>query len=274
MKLQYEGVIYMRRLITPSVDQGKVYIGQTTCLEERNTNWYKSSNTYGGKKIAKARGDYGVSNSAWETISLEKIFANTEEDLHKQLNERETYYIELYDSVNNGFNSSYGRGMQGMKHSADARKKIKENHRDKQTDETKAKIAASLKGRTVSAATKAKISAGNKGKKRTDIMKAAQSERMKGKEPKAASKALKDYIAKNGHGPNLGIKQTPEAKANMKAAQQKLGIKVLAIYPDGSQMEFNTMLDAAKACQLNVGSVASVLKTGGTCRNGMKFQNI
>ena len=60
----------------------------------------------------------------------------------------------------------------------------------------------------------------------------------------------------------------------MKSAQQKRGIKVLATYPDGSQMEFGTMLDAAKACNMNVGSVASVIKTGGTCRNGMKFQKI
>ena len=57
-------------------------------------------------------------------------------------------------------------------------------------------------------------------------------------------------------------------------AQQKLGVKVIAIYPDGSQMEFDTMLDAAKACNMNVGSIASVIKTGGTCRNGMKFQKI
>ena len=60
----------------------------------------------------------------------------------------------------------------------------------------------------------------------------------------------------------------------MKKAQQKLGVKVLAISPDGSQKEFNTMLDAAKEFGLNVGSVASVIKTGGTCRNGMTFQRI
>ena len=53
-------------------------------------------------------------------------------------------------------------------------------------------------------------------------------------------------------------------------AQQKLGVKVMAIYPDGSQMEFDTMLDAAKAC--NIGSVANVIKTGGTSRNGMRFR--
>lgn len=275
MDQKYGGEIYMRRLITPgSTDYGKVYIGQTICIEDRNSNWYKPDNNYGGMKITEARKKYGVSDDVWETKTLEKIFADTEEDLHKQLNERETYYIGFYDSVENGFNGSYGRGMQGLNHSDAAKAKISAHHRKTQTNATKAKISASTKGHSVSDVTKAKISAGNKGKSRTEAVKAAQSAKMKGKEPKAASKALKDYVTKKGHGLTYGIKQSEEAKVNMKSAQQKRGIKVLAIYPDGSQMEFSTMLDAAKACNMNVGSIASVIKTGGTCRNGMKFQKV
>ena len=272
MNSQYEGEIYMRRLIAPGADYGKVYIGQTVCIEDRNSNWYKPNNNYGGMKITEARQKYGVSDDIWETKTIEKVFADTEEDLHKKLDERETYNIKLYDSVEKGFNGSYGRGMQGLSHSDAARAKISAHHRKTQTSQTKARISASTKGHSVSDVTKAKISEGNKGKKRTEAMKAAQSAKMKGKEPIAASKALKDYVTKKGHGPTLGIKQSPEARANMKSAQQKLGVKVIAIYPDGSQMEFNTMLDAAKACNMNVGSVASVIKTGGTCHNGMKFQ--
>ncbi len=60
----------------------------------------------------------------------------------------------------------------------------------------------------------------------------------------------------------------------MKAAQQAKGTKVRPIYPDGTTNDFNTMLDAAKDCGLNVGSVASAIKTNGTCRNGMKFEKI
>ena len=275
MDQKFGGEIYMRRLIAPgSIDYGKVYIGQTICIEDRNSNWYKPDNNYGGMKITEARNKYGVSDDVWETKTLEKIFADTEEDLHKQLNERETYYIGFYDSVENGFNGSYGRGMQGLNHSDAAKAKISAHHRKTQTNATKAKISASTKGHSVSDVTKAKISAGNKGKSRTEAVKAALSAKRKGKEPKAASEGLQQYIAKNGHGPTLGIKQSDEAKTNMKKAQQKLGVKVLAISPDGSQKEFNTMLDAAKEFGLNVGSVASVIKTGGTCRNGMKFQKI
>ena len=61
----------------------------------------------------------------------------------------------------------------------------------------------------------------------------------------------------------------------MKAAQQKLGTKVIAIYPDGTTQEFNTMLDAAKACDMNVGSVSYLAKSNGiSAKNGMRFQKI
>ena len=187
------GEIYIRRLIAPgSTDYGKVYIGQTICIEDRNSNWYKPDNNYGGMKITEARNKYGVSDDVWETKTLEKIFADTEEDLHKQLNERETYYIGFYDSVENGFNGSYGRGMQGLNHSDAAKAKISAHHRKTQTDETKAKISASTKGHTVSDATKIKISVGNKGKERSATVKAALSAARKGKEPKAASEGLQE----------------------------------------------------------------------------------
>lgn len=264
----------MRKLIAPGADYGKVYIGQTVCIEDRNSNWYKPNNNYGGMKITEARQKYGVSDDIWETKTIEKVFADTEEDLHKKLDERETYNIKLYDSVEKGFNGSYGRGMQGLSHSEAAKAKISAHHRKTQTDETKAKISASTKGHSVSDATKNKISVGNKGKERSEAVKAALSAARKGKEPKAASEGLKQYIAKNGHGPTLGIKQSEEAKANMKAAQQKKGVKVLAITPDGSQKEFNTMLDAAKEYGLNVGSVAYLAKSNGISTKGMKFQKI
>ena len=279
MNNKFEGSIYKRTLIATAAqgtpDYLKTYIGQTDNMRERDSSWNKVNNdNYGGKKITEARKKYGVTPDIWLTEEIEKVFAETESELKAKLNERETANIIKYDSVNNGFNGSYGSGMQGLNHSDAARAKISAHHRKNQTNATKAKISASTKGHPVSDVTKAKISAGNKGKSRTETMKAAQSAKMKGKEPKAASKALKDYVAKNGHGPTFGIKQSEEAKVNMKSAQQKRGIKVLATYPDGSQMEFSTMLDAAKACNMNVGSVASVIKTGGTCRNGMKFQKI
>ena len=279
MENVHEGSIYKRTLIASAAqgtpDYLKNYIGQTDNMKERDSSWNKVNNdNYGGKKITEARKKYGVTPDVWLTEEIEKVYAETEPELKAKLNERETYYIRFYDSVENGFNGSYGRGMQGLSHSDAAKAKISAHHRKTQTNATKAKISASTKGHSVSDLTKVKISEGNKGKSRTEAVKAALSAKRKGKEPKAASEGLQQYIAKNGHGPTLGIKQSDEAKTNMKIAQQKLGVKVLAISPDGSQKEFNTMLDAAKEFGLNVGSVASVIKTGGTCRNGMKFQRL
>ena len=42
----------------------------------------------------------------------------------KKLDELETAMIIKYDSVNNGFNTSYGRGMKGLHHSKASRRKI------------------------------------------------------------------------------------------------------------------------------------------------------
>ena len=110
--------------------------------------------------------------------------------------------------------------------------------------------------------------------KRTDEQRKAQSERMKGKEPVKASEAAKEY--RKTHKPYWQEHPvTDEMRANMKAAQQKLGTKVIAIYPDGATQVFNTMLDAAKACDMNVGSVSYLANSNGiSAKNGMRFQKI
>lgn len=276
MENVHEGSIYKRTLIASAAqgtpDYLKTYIGQTDNMKERDSSWNKVNNdNYGGKKITEARKKYGVTPNAWLTEEIEKVYAETEPELKAKLNERETYYIRFYDSVANGFNGSYGSGMEGVKHSDEAREKISANHRHYQSEEAKQKISIAITGRNHTDEAKNKISEALKGEKRTDEQRKAQSERMKGKEPVKASEAAKEY--RKTHKPYWQEHPvTDEMRANMKAAQQKLGTKVIAIYPDGTTQEFNTMLDAAKACDMNVGSVASVIKTGGTCRNGMKFQ--
>lgn len=279
MEKLYSGSIYMRTLTASAAldteDYGKVYIGQTDNMAERDASWNKSNNNYGGKKITDARIKYGVLPGSWVTTELERVTANSEEELHALLDERETFNIYKYNSVENGFNGSYGNGMKGMKHTDESRAKISANHRHYQSEEAKQKISKTNMNHPVSDETKKKISEGNTGKVRTDEMKKAQSARLAGKEPKAASQGLKEYIIVNGHGPTKGIKQTAQARANMKAAQQANGTKTKAIYPDGSTKVFSTMLDAANACSMNVGSVDYLIKSGGKSRkNGMKFEPV
>lgn len=120
-----------------------------------------------------------------------------------------------------------------------------------------------MKGRKVKDSTKAKISAGNKGKKRSPAQNAAQSKRMKGQTPIAATAGAKAWVANNGGGYWKNHTISDAAKANMKAAQHRRARKIKAIYSDGSEKIYDTMLDAAKSNGLNVGSVSYLTKHGG-----------
>ena len=144
--IRYEGVVYMRTLIAEEAknteDYLKSYIGETTDWETRQQKWYQANNkNYGGEKIQIARDKYGVSDDAWATVILERNYSEVSiDDLEKKLKARETEKIYEYDTVNNGFNGSYGDGMKGRKHTDKSRKLISKNHRNYQSDEAKAKI--------------------------------------------------------------------------------------------------------------------------------------
>ena len=263
---RYRGVVYKYTNRTTQ----RSYIGETANEKVRRNCWKKpKDNAYAGNKIAEARKMYGVTD--WDYYA-EEIIAASPEELDRLLTEKQKEWIVKYDSINNGYNSSYGDGMEGRQHTSESKALISKNHRRYQSDEAKEKISSSNLGRKVSEATKAKISAGNKGKKRTHDQKQTQSERMKGKIPTAATEGAKDWVKKNGGGYWKNHQLSPEAKANMKAVQQKNGIKVTAINPSGHEQSFPTMLDAARACGVNVGSVASAIKTGGMTKNGYQFK--
>ena len=143
---RFEGVVYMRTLIAEEAknteDYLKSYIGETTDWNTRQQKWYQANNkNYGGEKIQVARDKYGVSDDAWATVILERNYSEVSiDDLEKKLKARETEKIYEYDTVNNGFNGSYGIGMQGRNHTDKSRKLISKNHRNYQSDEAKAKI--------------------------------------------------------------------------------------------------------------------------------------
>ena len=145
---RFEGVVYMRTLIAEEAknteDYLKSYIGETTDWNTRQQKWYQANNkNYGGKKIQVARDKYGVSDDAWATVILERNYSEVSiDDLEKKLKARETEKIYEYDTVNNGFNGSYGDGMKGRKHTDKSRKLISKNHRNYQSDDAKVKIKA------------------------------------------------------------------------------------------------------------------------------------
>ena len=253
--LGYEGVVYCYK---NTADNNKKYVGCTPRERTRRDSWRNWKNAYAGEKIKIARNNSTPSD--WTYKVEERLYSDDLQDLQTMLEVREGYYINLYDSCNNGYNSNFGgTGNTGKKHSEETKRKISKNHRDYQTEETRKKLSDSLLGHDVKESTRLKISSANQGKVRTDEMKRAQSERLKGIEPKAASEGAKKWREKNGSY-WTGKKMSEKAKANMSAAQRKRATKVKAHYPDGREEEFETILDTATLLGIGTGSIHNNLK--------------
>ena len=97
---------------------GKSYIGQSVNLVDRHNRFISNCTDYGGEKINRARNKYNNIND-WNYVVLEYCDQS-------ELNEREIYYIALYDTYHNGYNSSLGgeSGSRGCKWSEESRNKI------------------------------------------------------------------------------------------------------------------------------------------------------
>jgi len=252
----YEGVVYSYE---NTADENKKYVGCTPRERTRRDSWRNFKNAYAGEKIKIARNNSTPSD--WTYKVEERLYSDDLQELQTMLEVREAYYINLYDSCNNGYNSNFGgTGNTGKKHSEETKRKISKNHRDYQTEETRKKLSDSLLGHDVKESTRLKISSANQGKVRTDEMKRAQSERMRGKEPKVASEAAKEWREKNGGNYWKGKKMSDEAKTNMSTAQRKRATKIKAHYPDGSEKIFETMLDAATELGIGTGSIHNNLR--------------
>ena len=85
--------------------KGKIYIGQSTNIEDRWEKGHKY-NSGSGKKLKNSLNKYG-----WENHKKEIL----EECVIEHLSERETYWIEYYDSYKKGLNSTSKGGIQGYK---------------------------------------------------------------------------------------------------------------------------------------------------------------
>lgn len=101
-------------------ESSKVYIGSTVDFKRRFGE-YRNRLKRGASnqiKLQRAYNKYGKDSMSIEI--LEECFDN--------LREREKYYIDLYDSVDNGYNSSYDTEncMLGRKHSEMTKKLISE----------------------------------------------------------------------------------------------------------------------------------------------------
>ena len=125
------GVIYC---YTCTVNN-KRYIGQTMHEAARKAHFNYLSNVYSkpNSKFDNARHKYGLESFVYEI--LEKYENDDKDALIKILNEREIYYINLYDTFKNGYNSTTGgRGnypkvKPGRKLSEETKRKIGERNK-------------------------------------------------------------------------------------------------------------------------------------------------
>ena len=88
---------------------GKSYIGQTV-NEKRREKDFLTEGSYAGEKIDNARKKYGLSEDVWTKEVLKRLWCKDgkEDELRERLNFWERYYIELFDTFKNGYNSTNG----------------------------------------------------------------------------------------------------------------------------------------------------------------------
>ena len=157
-KGQIRGVIYRYVNMVEGEEKGWSYVGSTMNERTRRHSWNNHGNkNYGGKKINDARVKYKLENFTYEV--LEEIYDADAKALQKQLDEREAYYVQQFDSFQNGYNTSKGgTGNKGVNFSPIHRANIRKASKGrKHTEDTKKRIGAAMKGRVVGEDTRQKI---------------------------------------------------------------------------------------------------------------------
>ncbi len=159
--------------------KGKVYVGQSININKRFKDYLILRNCKKQTKLYRSLNKYGVDNHKFEIVE--------ECDLHL-LNERERYYQDLYNCLNNGLNCVLTKNN---------------NLSGKLSEETKKKISESNKGREVSEITRNKIGNSQKGEKHHNF-------------GKKLSKEHKNKISKSNTGKIKSLKERNEISERMK----------------------------------------------------------
>lgn len=108
-----------------NVVNNKKYIGQTYSIKSRiNQHYYElRNNSHHNSHLQSAWNKYGEDNFTYYVLEYCNL------DL---LNEKEKYWIEYYDSFNNGYNLTTGDiGCRGYKHSLEELEKMRKYHNSK-----------------------------------------------------------------------------------------------------------------------------------------------
>lgn len=149
----------------------KVYIGQTSETIEKRWLRHKRSRNYKKYKhihFYKALNKYGINH--FFVSEVMKVSADTKEELKKELDKWEKYYIFEFNSFRNGYNSTEGGdgGMPGFRHTEESKKKMSKSHKGViPTEETRRKMSLARKGFVLSEKAKKILSEKAKGRVRS-----------------------------------------------------------------------------------------------------------
>ena len=174
--------------------KGKVYIGQSTDIAKR-FRYYRNLHCFPQKKLFNSLKKYGHINHVFEIV---------EQCLIDELNEKEIYYINLFQS----FNTLKGLNLQSG------------GSNGKHSDETKLKMSISKKGRIVSEETREKLRQANLGKIISPEYRKKLSEANKGKVFSNEQRLKMSLAAKKRGSNRKGVKLTEEHKAKLSLANK------------------------------------------------------
>jgi len=191
---------------------GKCYIGYTTSsLKERQNDHYKKMTNRNSKThFHNALRLYGNENFKWEILDDHFFFTYFKEEFEKKtyfsimiLKGLEKYYIDKFDSKNNGYNlTDGGDGTHGYSPTKEHRSKIsKTTTGRKKSEETRKKISESKKGIPRSEETRKKLQGENNG--------------FYGKHHTEEAKVKISFASSGKNNPNYGKPMPEEQKENI-----------------------------------------------------------
>lgn len=109
----FVGTVYMYTLTTPGPWFGWKYIGSTTCELSRQGDWKNENNSYAGAGIEQGRKMFGLAAFSYTVIA--KVPNSDADAAVAEMKRIETENIIKYDSVENGFNMTYGVGKKAVR---------------------------------------------------------------------------------------------------------------------------------------------------------------
>lgn len=258
MENSFSGRIY---LVTCLVND-KVYVGQTSRSLERRWAGHVKKSRNPRNHFHLAIQKYGKENFKIE--ELESFVAPSKEELKVFLDRAERSYIEKYNSLHSGYNSTVGgEGTLGFRFSDESKEKLRRlnsgennyNFGKHLSDETKEKIRKARMGHSVSEETKRKISESEKGKGAPLEQLKAMNDSWRGKHHLEETKK-KMSLSMKGKKHNM-------SKEGLKRIEESLGKRIIQFDLNGNLLKVWPSIESvSKGLNLGHKRLHRIIKNG------------